>query len=194
MVNLKSRKLKNLKKYAQVILNSPFPYTIIAILCFGAYGFWLSSLIVESYAHSKPSVVEKKDQIARDYPSVIVIPEYDITLPVEESQITGQNWEISQVGASHLVNSAIPGENNTIILYGHNKNSLFGSIKKIDLNKEIYLISKSGKIHKYRVVRTRTVNADDVSALSQISGETVVFYTCAGFADSKRFIVFAKPV
>jgi LPXTG-site transpeptidase (sortase) family protein len=187
---------KRLKKYAKVFIQSPLPYTVVALLCFAVYGFWISSLIVETHANSRPRsvVVENKSAEVRDVPSTIVIPNYSITLPIEQSQINGQNWEISATGASHLVDSAIPGENSTIIMYGHNKKELFGQVKKIKLNEEIHIVSKSGKISKYKVVRTRTVKADDVDALGQISGETLVFYTCAGFADTKRFLIFAKPI
>jgi len=195
MVSLKKLNAKSYKKYAKLFIQSPLPYTAVAILCFAVYGFWISNLIVETHANSKPQQhVVSTTQESRDFPSVIVIPDYDITLPIEQSQINGQKWEVSAHGASHLLNSAIPGENNPIILYGHNKKELFAPVKKVKLNEQIHLVTKTGKIHKYKVVRTRTVKSDDVTALEQLSGETLVFYTCAGFADTKRFIVYAKPV
>lgn len=127
-------------------------------------------------------------------PQTISIPELEISQPIIESDIKNGVWEINDNGASHLRSSARPGENGNIIIYGHNKLKLFGkalALKKGDL---IDITTNDGQIHTYQIFDTETVDPSDISVLNPTTEETLTFYTCTGFLDSKRFIIKAKPI
>jgi len=127
-------------------------------------------------------------------PIFIEIPSVGLKLSVEESAIVNGVWEISSKGASHLNESADPGESGNIVIYGHNKNSLFGPIRWLKEGEKIKVVSEDGREHFYKVVKTIITSPDDIQYVSPKDEETLTLYTCTGFLDSKRHIIVAEPV
>ncbi len=126
-------------------------------------------------------------------PIAIDIPAVRIKLPVEETTVRNNVWSISSRGASHLNDSANPGQNGPIIFYGHNTNDRFGPIRWLKKGKEISVTTADLKHHRYTIVQTLTVNPDQLGIFFSRKEETLYLYTCDGFADLKRFIVIAEP-
>ena len=125
-------------------------------------------------------------------PISISISSIGLTLPVEESAIVDGVWQISYQGASHLDKSADPGEGGNIVIYGHNKNLLFGPIRWLKEGDLIEITDESGTLYSYRVVKTVITTPDDIEYVLPKSEEILTLYTCTGFLDSKRLIVVAK--
>lgn len=142
------------------------------------------------YPEGKPQVVKTEES----KPTFIEIPSVGVKLPIEESAIKDGVWEISYKGASHLDKSANPGQNGNIVIYGHNKNSIFGPIRWIKEGDEIKVTDVSGKEYTYKVAKTLVTNPDDIQYVLPKDKETLTLYTCTGFLDSKRQIVVADPV
>lgn len=124
-------------------------------------------------------------------PTKIVIPKVGIDLAIEETVITNGVWQISAKGASHLAKSASPDEKGTIIMYGHNTNNRFGPIRWLTKGEKIELQTSDGKKHVYVVSELKKVTPDRMDIFEQ-KGETLILYTCDGFADLQRFVVIAK--
>jgi LPXTG-site transpeptidase (sortase) family protein len=150
---------------------------------------------VLSFNNSDSSLVqvEKVEKKIYAKPISLEIPSLKINLPVEESQIVDEVWRISEKGASHLNTSASPGEGGNVVLYAHNKKLLFGLVRQVKKDAEILVSTEDKKSWKYKVIETVIVTPDDISYVLPKSEETLTLYTCTGFADSKRFIVIAKP-
>lgn len=127
-------------------------------------------------------------------PTWISIPSVDMQLPVIEEAISNNVWGIADNGISHLNTSARPGESGPIILYGHNTNDRFGPIRWLSKGAKITLTAGEAKQHVYVVTQTMDVSPNQVSILLTQKGETLILYTCDGFADLKRFVVIAKPI
>lgn len=127
-------------------------------------------------------------------PVSINVAAIGLNLSIEESRIVGGVWEISYQGASHLDKSADPGEAGNIVIYGHNKNSLFGPIRWLKEGDLIEIKSEEGTLYNYRAVKIAITTPNDIEYVLPKSEETLTLYTCTGFADSKRFIVVAKRV
>lgn len=127
-------------------------------------------------------------------PVEVEVPAAHIKLAVEESGIVDGVWQISKKGASHLDISSSPGQNGNIVIYGHNKNSLFGPIRSIKEGTEILLKDGVGGIYRYQVARTVVVGPSEVNYVEPTREETLTLYTCTGLLDSKRFVVIAKPI
>lgn len=127
-------------------------------------------------------------------PSWISIPAVDLELPIVEEGISGHSWGVSDNGISHLDISARPGEVGPIILYGHNTNDRFGPIRWLTVGKEITITNKQNRSRQYRITKTLSVSPSEVSVLVSQQGETLILYTCDGFADLQRFVVIAKPI
>lgn len=126
-------------------------------------------------------------------PTWISIPSVDMQLPVIEEAISNNVWGIADSGISHLNTSARPGESGPIILYGHNTNDRFGPIRWLSIGAKITLTAGGAKQHIYVVTQTMDVSPNQVSILLTQKGETLILYTCDGFADLQRFVVIAKP-
>lgn len=102
-------------------------------------------------------------------------------------------WSISATAASHLNTSAYPGQPNNIIIYGHNKPSIFGPLKRLSGTEEILITLADGSIKKYKVLEIKQVTTDQLQYLHPTVGEVLTLYTCAGVFDSERLIVRALP-
>lgn len=126
-------------------------------------------------------------------PKQILIRSIQVSLPIAQTSIKNGTWEIFNDGASHLSTSANPDEHQPIIVYAHNRTSQFGNIGMLKKGDSIVL--SSGKSHYlYSVNRQIVVNPSDIAALTKAKGETLILYTCTGWADSKRLLVYADRV
>jgi len=127
-------------------------------------------------------------------PVRIEIPDLKIDLPIEEGGIQDEVWSISEKGATHLNISENPGGKGNIVIYGHNKNKLFGPIRWIKNETIIKVFNADGVEYDYKVTERVEVKPTDLSYVLPKNEETLTLYTCSGFADSKRLIVVAKRI
>lgn len=125
-------------------------------------------------------------------PVSISIPSIKINLSIEESAIIDGVWEISYDGASHLDKSADPGEGGNIVIYGHNKNLLFGPIRRLKEGDLIEITNEDGQKYNYKVTKSFVTTPEDIEYVLPKSEEILTLYTCTGLLDSKRHIVLAK--
>jgi LPXTG-site transpeptidase (sortase) family protein len=132
--------------------------------------------------HSKPNAVR------------LMISGVKIDLPVTEGKIVDGVWETTQDGVSHLDISANPGENGNIVIYGHNKRVLFGSLPYVSMGAKIKVVTEDGNEFDYKVYERKNVAATDVSIAYATPSEVLTLYTCDGPLDGKRFVLLAKPV
>lgn len=127
-----------------------------------------------------------------DLPEKILMPKVRIDLSVSSAKAENDKWEISEKGASYLLGSGIPGEKGNTVIYGHNKNHLFGPIRWLEKDDQIKLINKKGEEFIYKVVETKTVSPQKVEVLSPTEDSTLTLYTCSGFLDRERLVIVGK--
>lgn len=133
------------------------------------------------------------DTALTNRPTFITIKDLHILLPIQETAIVNGVWQVDDAGASHLAISARPGESGPIIIYAHNTKDRFGSLPYAYLGEEILITTADGKNHIYKVTQTMTVDPHQTDILTNQKDETLILYTCTGFADLQRFVVFAVP-
>lgn len=117
-----------------------------------------------------------------------------VDTPISEHVFENNNWTISETEASYLKQSAKPGENGNIIIYGHNKRNILGNIRALKGSEVITITTQDGFEHKYQIEHITEVNPDQTEYLQPTNEEVLTLYTCSGFLDSKRFIVRAQPI
>ena len=127
-------------------------------------------------------------------PVAIDIDRINLHLAVTPATVTNGIWEISPTGASHWRNSANPGTPGNIVIYGHNKISLFGPIRWLEIGDTITLTAASGQTFTYTVTQSLVVNPDQVAYIQPTDTTTLTLYTCTGFLDRQRHIIIARPV
>lgn len=173
-------------------LNNFLPFFLISfglVLIGFVFGIRVSQRIL-SFNEKPKAVVQVQ---AKNIPARINIPKIKISLPVDVSSIKGGVWEISPRNASFLDISEGLGQGGNTVIYGHNKNSIFGPIRWLKKGDEIEVVDKSGKAFKYEVVETVTVGPDAIEYVEPKDNEILTLYTCTGLFDSKRYIVIAHP-
>lgn len=153
--------------------------------------FWHLNQTIQ-LAFFTPHVVPVKNLYA--IPTELIIEKISIDMPIEETIIHNGIWQVGEKGASHLTISARPGENGPIILYGHNTLERLGPIRWLSKGDTIALKTADGKIHTYTIDQTMTVAPNKMDVFTQRTGETLIIYTCDGFADLQRFVIIAQPL
>lgn len=166
---------------------------LIGFFCFLAafslkgYQNFQQNILSFSQAPSISELVEEED-----LPERIVVPKIKVDLAVTPAKVIDDKWEISESGVSYLLGSGIPGKEGNVIIYGHNKNHLFGPIRWLEKNEEIKVINKKGEEFIYKIKETKTVSPKMVEVLAPTEDATLTLYTCTGFLDRERFVVVAK--
>ncbi len=127
-------------------------------------------------------------------PLSLKITNAKISLNIEESEIVNGNWEVSRHGVSHLNTSSIPGNRGNIVIYGHNKSNILGSLDSVEIGDEIIITTRNNENHKYVVRSIEVVSPSRVDVINPTEIEVLTIYTCTGFLDSKRLVVKAEPV
>lgn len=126
-------------------------------------------------------------------PVYIKIYPIGVDVAIKEAVINDGVWTIFPNEASHLNTSAGIGDKGNIVIYGHNKDSIFGPIRWLKEGTKIEIQGSDKKIYYYQVVKTDTVSPNDLEYVLPKNNETLTLYTCMGFLDSKRFVVVAEP-
>ena len=138
-----------------------------------------------------PKVVPLKS--VAPLPTKLIISKIQLDLPIEETAIQNGVWQVAN-NISHLTTSARPGEKGPIILYGHNTLDRLGPIRWLKTNEIIQLETQDGKTHDYTIVQTLVTSPYKMDIFTHNIDETLIIYTCDGFADLQRFILIAKPL
>lgn len=143
---------------------------------------------------SNPYSSPQSHSNAEFLPKKIMISDLKIDLPIEEGKIADGVWEISTKNATHLDTSSLPGESGNIVIYGHNKRVIFGSLVGARKGMKIDIIMANGNIRSYVVNEVLKVDPSNIGVVSPMSKEELTVYTCTGFLDSKRLVVKASPI
>jgi LPXTG-site transpeptidase (sortase) family protein len=117
-----------------------------------------------------------------------------IDIKIKEAEIVKGIWQVFPDSVSHLYSSGRIGEGKNIVIYGHNKDDVFGPIRYMKEGSEIELRDEKGDKFIYKVIKTDTVKPDNLDYVTPKNEELLTLYTCSGFFDSERFIVVAKKV
>lgn len=163
--------------------------SLLAAFSLGKYHQFQKKSLSFRQAPKLSRVVEESD-----LPVKILIPKVGIDLSVLPAKAVNDNWETSDEAASYLLGSGIPGREGNVVIYAHNKNHLFGPIRRLEKDDQIRLINKKEEEFIYKVLETKTVSKDTVEVLSATSEATLTLYTCTGFLDRERFVVVALEI
>lgn len=123
-------------------------------------------------------------------PTAISIPAVHLNLPIAQAAIVNNQWTLYEDKVSWLATSKTAGQGN-VILYAHNRDKLFGSLRNVEIGQEISL-QQDGKTYVYQVIQKRKVTPHDVDAVIS-NNDQLTLYTCDGSFDQKRLIVIALP-
>lgn len=171
-----------------------FIFIGIIISLLGIYFYFFNKSDKQIVATSAQEPKKKEEIHTNPNPKRLVINGVKIDLPIIEGKIVNGVWETTQQGVSHLDISANPGEGGNIVLYGHNKKVLLGSLPYVSMGANIKVVTEDGREFSYKVFSKKSVPATDTSIALATKSEVLTIYTCDGPLDSTRFVLLAKPV
>lgn len=124
-------------------------------------------------------------------PSALKLPHQPATLPIIPTTVLNGVWSLSGDGVSLLEENS--GQNDTgYIMYGHNWQSLLGSLNQTQIGETITLTYPTGKTETYIVHSKFSVPANRLDVLGLANAQTLLIYTCSGFLDTQRLVVLAQ--
>ncbi len=162
---------------------------LLATATFGAACFLMWQH--QSPLRHLPLTAEQTTLTAEPVPTHITISSQEISTPITPAYITSGQWETSDTSISLLSNPETINTSAGAILYGHNWNSLFGKLDETNIGDKVELIFSDSSKKTYYIQTKTVVHPRDVAALKE--GD-LILYTCTGFLDSKRLIVWATQV
>ncbi len=116
-----------------------------------------------------------------------------LDVPIREATPTANHWTIARSAASHLAQSANPGEPGNIIIYGHTGRAVFGGMKDVSIGTIIILTTEENRRYEYVVAEIRQTDPDHLEPLAPTTEEQLTIYTTAGLFGTKRLIIQAHP-
>ncbi len=167
-------------------------FILLGIFCYalGIYNIWLS-VDPNRLSFGKYTYAQTTSQDNKQFPEKIIIKDLKIDLNLIPSHVVNNKWETTDLGASYLVTSPIPGEMGNSIIYGHNWASLFGNLPYITPGEEMQIKYTDNSIKTFVVKYTSTVTPDASTILAPSKDKRITLYTCSGFLDSQRFVAVA---
>lgn len=161
--------------------------SLLSATCIILAGMWsLQKFLIQPSHHPLLSVTHHQPNL----PIAITVPHQPAILPVIPSPLAQGDWVVSTEGVSLLSTN---DQELGYIFYGHNWNSLLGSLHKTQIGETIQLRYADGRVEAYQVTSSFRVAANRLDVLDLAKGDgSLLIYTCDGWLDSQRLIVLAQ--
>lgn len=135
-----------------------------------------------------PTDIQEGDVIG-----ILHIPRLERELPI----IAGTDEDELARGVGHYSGTALPGQNDQILLSGH-RDSVFRQMGELEHGDELIVEMDYGT-YTYRIADTEIVDADDRTVIrSTAPDELLTLSTCYPFtyvgSAPDRYIIYAEPV
>jgi sortase A len=128
-----------------------------------------------------------------DVIGIVRLPKIESELPIVE----GTSEDELEVGVGHYSDTALPGQNDQILLSGH-RDTVFRRLGELEIGDKIIVEMPYGTF-TYKIYHTKIVPADDTTIIgSTFPKEVLNISTCYPFRyignAPDRYIIYAEPV
>lgn len=173
------------------------------IFCYAGWNLFRDTYLIGKLMFSKPQLqfTEKKfviNNVAMYRPKIgsqigdLVIPSINLTYPF----LHGDDDEELSNGVGHDPGTALPGENNNVVITGH-RDTVFRNLGKVKAGDLIILKTYYGDF-TYKAVNMRVVKETDPSVIVKSDKEMLTIYTCYPFEyignPTERYVVTCEFV
>jgi len=164
-----------------------------SLLTVGIYQLYLheapSLLAFSNYSVQQKNILSEPSE--KEAPIRITISAVGIDLPIYTATIKNNVWQTTDLGASYLTSSPLPGATGNSIVYGHNWTSLFGKLVNARVGDKVVITYPDHTTKTFVIAYTSVVTPDEGSILDRTDDKRITLYTCTGLFDSKRFVAVA---
>ncbi|KKR81221.1 MAG: hypothetical protein UU73_C0003G0215 [Candidatus Daviesbacteria bacterium GW2011_GWA1_41_61] len=126
-------------------------------------------------------------------PSAIEVPAVGIKANIKPGKynLNTKVWDISPVDAYFAEVTSRPNNfsGNTLI-YAHNTDNLFGSLKRIKIGDKVLIYTKNNLIFEYRYREYEEVAPENMEIFRYQGKPQLTLMTCSGFLNSKRRLMY----
>ncbi len=192
MASTKSTKKNRRQVNFQVPLAAYQILSLLLIILGSSLIFWASSRFITVKFAPNQGLKTTGFSLSAPKPQKLYIPKLGKVFYVSEGQAEGDRWAIAETGVSYLSSSALPGTLGNTVMYGHNKDDIFGYLYLVKAGDPVYAILDNGHFVKFTVAEEKEVTPKDVQVLEVSNDSRLTLFTCSGFLDSARFVVVAK--
>ncbi|PAD77401.1 class D sortase [Paenibacillus campinasensis] len=123
---------------------------------------------------------------------VLYVPQLDVELPIVE----GTDDEMLERGVGHYTSTALPSDNEQILLSGH-RDTVFRDFDQLSVG-DRFVVKLPYGVFEYEIQSTDIVDKDDTTVIRPMGTEVLVVSTCYPFRylgnAPERFIFYAYPV
>lgn len=144
-----------------------------------------------AFTHYQYSAAEQQQINVNNLPVQLTIPDINVDVKVIPAKTQGNNWQITDKGASYLTSSPIPGQEGNSVMYAHNWGGLFQNLPRIKPGNTVVVTYADRTTKTFSIAYTLEVSPGDISVLSKSTDTRLTLYTCSGFLDAKRFVAVA---
>ncbi len=163
--------------------------TSIACLVIGSIGFAWVNLVAPYTAPFEETSLTSSRPTA---PERLTIPSVKIDQNLKAAALTEAGWYIAPAESNYLLDSARPGENSNVVVYGHNLWNMLGRLKNVKVGDQIKIETSDREIW-YEITSKQVVWPTETRVIQPTDEETLTIFTCTGLFDSQRLVVQAKP-
>lgn len=139
--------------------------------------------------------VEKKS--TQSVPARLIAPSVDLGVSILDSTVdlSTNNWPLSDSAAHYANYTAKLGDaRGTMLIYGHNTMDVMYKTNNLKVNDVIYLVDKDGVNWKFKLAKEETVYPTDTAFITEDTSFRVVMFTCYGWKDEFRRLMFFEPI
>src|SRR3990167_742412 len=122
-------------------------------------------------------------------PRRLLIPDLTIDLEVDQAPIVNGYWQVFVDKAGWGEGSGFPGAVGNQVIFAHAREGLFLPLKDVTIGQKVYILTEAAW-YEYRVEEINEVYPNQTEVIGPTDDERLTLYTCSGFADTKRLIVF----
>lgn len=164
----------------------------LSLLTVGAYMVYLhespSLLAFNNYQYNKNVT---SDVVKGEIPQRITITSQGIDLPIFPATIKNNIWPTTDLGASYLTSSPLPGDEGNSVIYAHNWTSLFGKLRNVKVGDNVVVTYPDKTKKTFIIEYTSMVSPNESTILAPSKDKRITLYTCTGWFDSERFVAVA---
>lgn len=128
------------------------------------------------------------------WPKYIRIKSIGLNAGVSPGGYKDGKWVLDDNLVLYLPSSDRLGQGGNTILYAHNKENLFGNLKKVSVGDVVALGAANGEMYNYSIYSIEYIKPYQMEKISTNLKDTITLFTCDGWFDEKRLVVKAIKI
>ena len=144
-----------------------------------------------------PANEQVSEELQLSRPERLIIPSVNIGIDILNSTIDVETneWPLSD-DAVHYANftSSLGNERGTLLLYGHNSWPVLRNTEDLSIGDSMFLVDENGRTWEFTLSEEKIITPEQVEFIYEDVPFRVAMFTCNGWADQYRRLMFFTPV